>query len=193
MPRTKEQNEIIKEQRKKKVCKAALKLFALHGFKDVAVDDITREANCSHGLFYHYFKDQKDIFLQIEQDILTRDNGKYLIDFNYLKTLGGKKGLDEFFRIFSIIDSGEDDVLLYYATLAQNDFELTRVPSAFYGPKNKNIFRDLIAEGMRDGDVRDGDPDEVARLCYYIVAGGLNRRVNMGIKSIKLEALKRVF
>lgn len=193
MPRTFEQNQAIKEARKKKVCKAALRLFALNGFKDVAVDDITREAHCSHGLFYHYYKDQEDVFLSIEKDIMTRDNGKYLIDFEKLKQLGGIKGLNAFFEQFQIIDEGEDDVLYYYAILSQNDFELTRVPSAYYGPQDKVIFRDLIKQAMDEGAVRPGDPDEIASLCYFIVSGGLIRRMTLNRRPLSLEALKRVF
>ena len=32
------------------------------GYDNATVDDIVKKAKCSHGLFYHYFKNKKEIF-----------------------------------------------------------------------------------------------------------------------------------
>ncbi len=193
MPRTFEQNKIIKIQRKKEVCASAIRLFAAKGFENVSVDEITRSAGCSHGLFYRYYRNQSDVFLSIERDIMNRENGKYLIRFKDFAKEGGIAGLNDFLKTFSTIAQGEEDVLYYYATLARNDFELSSVPSAYYGPEDRIIFQELIKEAMDAGTIRKGDPLEVANLCYDIISGGLMRKVHAKGNPVSLETLKRVF
>jgi AcrR family transcriptional regulator len=51
MPKTPEQNQQIKEERKARILNTALRLFALRGYDSVVVNDITKESECSHGLF----------------------------------------------------------------------------------------------------------------------------------------------
>jgi len=61
MPRTKEQNKLIKDKRKNQIMGVALKLFCEHGYDVICVDDICKKAHISHGLFYHYFSSKEDI------------------------------------------------------------------------------------------------------------------------------------
>ena len=51
MPRTPEQNRIVKDKRKAKITDKALKLFAEVGYNNISVDQITKAVRCSHGLF----------------------------------------------------------------------------------------------------------------------------------------------
>lgn len=67
MPRTREQNQDIKDQRRQQIVDAALPLFALYNDK-VSVDQICQQAKCSHGLFYHYFRDTDHLLNQIKRD-----------------------------------------------------------------------------------------------------------------------------
>ncbi len=52
----------LKEERREKIILAGLKVFCEKGYEGTTVDDITKKANCSHGLFYHYFKSKKELF-----------------------------------------------------------------------------------------------------------------------------------
>ncbi|MBO5714066.1 MAG: TetR/AcrR family transcriptional regulator, partial [Clostridia bacterium] len=62
----------IKEKRKEKIISSALKVFCEKGYQSATVDDITKKAKCSHGLFYHYFDNKKQLF---EQVCALRGNG----------------------------------------------------------------------------------------------------------------------
>lgn len=44
MPRTPEKNQIIKDKRRAKILKTSLRLFALEGYNNISVDDITKAA-----------------------------------------------------------------------------------------------------------------------------------------------------
>lgn len=67
MPRTREQNKLILDQRKQEIISCSIAMFKDRDGKDVSIDDICKKLGISHGLFYHYFKNKKDLLLTISQ------------------------------------------------------------------------------------------------------------------------------
>ena len=65
MPRTKEQNMAIREERKQSIMDSALRLFAENGFENTSIDCIASHAGISKGLLYSYFKCKDDLLYQI--------------------------------------------------------------------------------------------------------------------------------
>jgi len=65
MPKTETQLNAIKKNRRREIAIAGLKVFCEKGYDSATVDDIMKKANCSHGLFYHYFKSKKEIFDEV--------------------------------------------------------------------------------------------------------------------------------
>ena len=55
MPRTKEQYEKIREDRKKLIMDAGLELFSREGFGHVSISSLANHAGISKGLMYNYF------------------------------------------------------------------------------------------------------------------------------------------
>lgn len=51
--------------RKNEILLAGLKLFCQKSYEGTTIDDITKKAKCSHGLFYHYFKSKKHLYTEI--------------------------------------------------------------------------------------------------------------------------------
>ena len=51
-----------KEARKREIAIAGLKAFCEKGYAGTTIEDIVKKAGCSHGLFYHYFKNKKEVF-----------------------------------------------------------------------------------------------------------------------------------
>ncbi len=61
-PRTPEQNETLRAQRRRELLQAAQRVFARDGFHAANVADVAAEAGVSQGTVYHYF-DSKDALL----------------------------------------------------------------------------------------------------------------------------------
>ena len=51
--------------KKAKILKAAIKIFAKEGFQDASVDEIVKIAEVAKGTFYYYFKSKDDLFLAL--------------------------------------------------------------------------------------------------------------------------------
>jgi AcrR family transcriptional regulator len=65
MPRTKEQNEAIRAEKRQLIMDAALQLFAEDGYTHTSIDKIASNAGISKGLIYTYFEDKEDLLRQI--------------------------------------------------------------------------------------------------------------------------------
>ena len=68
-PRTKEQLETLKGEKKKVILEAALELFALHGFNNVSVSQLAKKAGISKGLIYTYFESKEEILRAMMKEV----------------------------------------------------------------------------------------------------------------------------
>jgi hypothetical protein len=84
MPKTKQQLDSIKQNRKQHILHCALTIFCEKGYDGAKVDDITKKAKCSHGLFYHYFPTKRKLFEEvmrakkslIQEETMTKVNNE---------------------------------------------------------------------------------------------------------------------
>nr|WP_295679189.1 TetR/AcrR family transcriptional regulator [uncultured Lachnoclostridium sp.] len=65
MPRTTEQNEIVRETRKKQILEAALTVYVRLGYYGTDMDTVAAEAKLAKGLVYYYYKTKKDLFEEL--------------------------------------------------------------------------------------------------------------------------------
>jgi AcrR family transcriptional regulator len=67
MPRSEEQFDIIRKQKKELIINVALELFAENGFHATSMSLIANKAGISKGLAYNYFESKQDILDEIIQ------------------------------------------------------------------------------------------------------------------------------
>lgn len=79
-PRTKQQFENIRVERKSHIMNAALELFAMEGYHNTSIHKIAVKAGISKGLMYNYFDNKEDLIRTIIIDGL--DRLVYLLDPN---------------------------------------------------------------------------------------------------------------
>lgn len=82
MPRTKEQNELIKQERDHQILLSALYLFSYKGYGGVTLDEICEAANCSHGLIYHYYSSKQNLYDALIDKIVNPMIVKLCSNFN---------------------------------------------------------------------------------------------------------------
>lgn len=66
-PRSKQENEIIRDRSAERLLKAALKIFILKGYNASSVSEIAKEADVSKGLAYHYFDSKEEILVALAE------------------------------------------------------------------------------------------------------------------------------
>lgn len=65
MPRTQEQFEEIREEKKHLIMQVALELFANDGYHTTSISQIAKKAGISKGLMYNYFESKQDLLKAI--------------------------------------------------------------------------------------------------------------------------------
>lgn len=107
-PRTPQQLEEIRRDRKQAIMDTALEMFAENGYDSSSISKIAKKAGVSKGLMYNYFESKEDLLTSIMMD-----------------------GLDE---MFSAFDMNKDGVLTKeeFTYFIKEMFNLMKVKSSFY-------------------------------------------------------------
>jgi AcrR family transcriptional regulator len=131
MPRTKEQNMVIREERKQSIMDAALLLFAEDGFVHTSIDRIAQQAGISKGLLYSYFKNKDDLLYQILVSGIRQFSDSFspamtLADFvtGLAKSFDNIQENSAFFKLYSLL-SFQPQVLKNLGPLA-DEYEAFR-------------------------------------------------------------------
>ena len=164
MPRTIEQNKLLREQTSKKILEAALEQFAKKGFHGTSMNDIAKAAGVSKGLAYNYFQSKKhlleallNLFNEMSaefEQVIEKSNDPYekiklLINYS-----------------FKYVEEREDYWLLYMSLVFQPDIMesamkvIDQIYDSFYKMLEK-IFKDIglknyVAEARIYGALFDG-------------------------------------
>lgn len=102
MPRTAQQFENIREEKKSLIMNTALELFAVNGYHATTISSIARSAGISKGLLYNYFESKDELIRAIlfnglesidkifdsdNDGVLTREEMEYFLDqfFKFMK------------------------------------------------------------------------------------------------------------
>ena len=180
MPRSEAQNEVIRDKRRKKILDKSLFLFAIQGFDDITVDDITNESNCSHGLFYHYFEGKEDIYSAIWE--LENRAPHYRLPLEEARKVGGIKGLRMISRhAASLFDAPREAVALARCVAIENVATSTaKLPIPKFNAYD--LIVDLVKEAQKAGDLDNTkDPRFVASI-FLDAASGMTFRILMNKK-----------
>ena len=177
MPRTKEQNARIREQRRQSILQAAIPLFAQHGYADTAISAVARAAGISHGAVFLYFSTKDDLFRAAvteplrtmeEASGIGQDGGSPLQQLEQLVR-----------RQMEFIIHGRDVPRLAQYVLAHRDRfpEIAEELFAFADRFCRALIP-LIQKGQEEGELLPGDPLSIA-LAYFGYINGI-ALVNFG-------------
>lgn len=176
MPKTKEQNNLLKSKRKQDIVFSALKVFCEKGYEGTTIDDIVKKAECSHGLFYHYFKSKQEIFKAIiENAIENSDNHLEQILKEELSCVEKLRKI--IIHLFNNLKNNESVVYYFYFFFSKMFTE--NLSSAYKNkphPKNnKSIFfmiEELFEQGIKNNEFKnDYSAKEYAKLFHSIIQG----------------------
>ncbi|QRN95082.1 TetR/AcrR family transcriptional regulator [Archangium violaceum] len=70
MPRTPQQYQQLKEERRSALLKAAREVFARRGLAATKMTDLAAAAGISYGLVYHYFPDKESVFATLVEEAI---------------------------------------------------------------------------------------------------------------------------
>lgn len=117
MPRSSEQFNKIRTQKKQLIMDTALELFAQNGYHSTSISQIATKAKISKGLTYNYFKSKKDILDEIMEQGFNEmyDN----LDINHDGILSEEEYIYFIKQNFKILSTNIQHWKLFFSLLLQ--------------------------------------------------------------------------
>ena len=166
--------DISKGDRRQEIAVAGLKVFCEKGYDNSTVDDIVKKANCSHGLFYHYYKSKKEIFEEILKSHKKNKDQTLINEIEKTSSYIDKLNiiLKSFFKE---LKSDELFAYHYYFFVSQmftNKDKLTIPPKEDLPKPPILIMQEFFEKGQQNGEFTTKySAKECARLFISIVQG----------------------
>jgi len=163
------------EATKQNIYVSAMRLFSVHGYDNVSIDDIVREANSSKGTFYNYFRSKDEMFL-----FYNRALEEKLEDF-YHKLLTnkhhtGKNALEKLYIMVMytlrlLRESGREFTAISDMRQLRDENGLLHTEDMLCNSATR-IYQPLIDLGRRDGSIDpDLDGETIKLLLYFYLKG----------------------
>jgi len=181
---------------RKKLLRAAEKVFGLKGYYEASIVNITQEADVANGTYYNYFTTKKEIFDELIKDY-SRDlrlSIKKAMELASNHEDAQRKGFEAFFiwvknrpDLYSIVQQAivvdEEIYRWYYSKLA--DGFLKSLTAGVRDGEFKDLHKETVAYSLMSiGQFlgmrwiyweREEIPEEVFESAMTLIFGGLKR------------------
>ena len=153
----------LKQKRRVEIMEATLRCFYRSGYRRTTMDDVVTESGLSKGTIYWHFKDKKNLFLETF-DWLINQIGNEITHSLFQESLSPSERLEA--SLQSIILASESE--MEFSTFPLQ-FLLEMVEEEDFMAHYKELIKafaeevqKLIDEGIRSGEFRQVDTEEVA-------------------------------
>lgn len=150
---------------KRKIFETSMKLFAKKGYDATSIEEITATVGVAKGTLYYHFSSKEEIF-----NFLVEEGMKLL-----------KNSIDiKISKLDHTIDKLRAVILIQIKIIAKYEDFMTIVLSQIWGHEPRNIMckekvieyiktiEELVEEGIRKGEIIDGDSEIIASRNFWI-------------------------
>ncbi len=176
-----------REERKKAIIKAAVRIFSSKGFVRTTVSDIAHEAGFSKSALYFYFRKKEDIIREILKSIIA--DFKNLIGEIELEDLPFFDKIEKMFNaILNYVELNKEIITILYSE-AHNLYSSKEKKFREFLEKYRgfvlNAIKALICQGIKDGDIKDCDVELLSNVLRGMLASLVFYRIESGTLSNK--------
>jgi AcrR family transcriptional regulator len=170
-PRSAEQVEQLKGERRGALLRAARVVFAKKGLSAAKISEIAAAAGYSYGLVYHYFPQKEALFAAVVEETV-----KSWEDFISAARQQQAESWDRLLYVCTQMILGvreePEHLLIILRALTEDDAPPpVRDALARHNQQIREQLATLIEDGQREGSVASGPPMELARTLLVIVQG----------------------
>jgi TetR/AcrR family transcriptional regulator, fatty acid metabolism regulator protein len=158
----------LAKSRKDRIMEAALRIFAVKGFQNATISEISKEAGVSEATVYEYFGTKEDLLFAIPEKISNETNEALEKVLPYIRGVEGRMRaiLRGYVHLYE--SNPFYSALVLLQLLPNKKFRQTAAHSAIR--KSARLLLTCIKEGIEDGTFRkDFDP----YLIRSILLGGI--------------------
>lgn len=172
----------VNKDKQDNIINAALRIFAVKGYKDASTDVIVKEAGISKGLLFHYFESKKGLY-----EFICDYSSKYMI---LELTRSVKSREKDFFNVISQIEAGKTRVLRNYPYMQQflRSLSYEKDPEAIaqFGESLSNLetaYNNIYAQINPNKFFDSTDYKKVIEIINWINDGYVKSSLQKGVTS----------
>jgi TetR/AcrR family fatty acid metabolism transcriptional regulator len=156
--------------KREKILRAAVKVFARKGFYATRVSEIAKAAGVADGTIYLYFENKDDVLISVFEDRITRL--LVVLREEIAKSSGFEDGFRRIVELqLGLLDGQRDLAEVITVNLRQSSKLLKQYATPLF-TQYLELIAALVAEGQREGVVRpDLNPRIVARSLWGALDG----------------------
>jgi AcrR family transcriptional regulator len=143
---------------------AAHDVFKDTGYYGSSISEITRRCGISMGTFYHYFKNKEQVFLELNDEIISRFMARAEIS-----PPTGLRFEERLRQVIQLLMDHTRDNFAFHRILGESEL-IDRVTIAYYDSITQ-YYRDFFLRETRAGQIRSMDLDVLAYgltgICYF--------------------------
>ncbi len=137
-----------------RILTAALGLFVEHGFHKVSVHDVQKQANVSIGSIYNHFGGKEGIAQALYQHLLKEF--EEMIDAVIAEPLNNRQRCNRIIELLFGYTENRRNIIAYIFHAKHREFIPGELP--IYSSSPFVAMRDIVQQGIKSGEIRDGDP-----------------------------------
>jgi AcrR family transcriptional regulator len=183
-PRTEEQFEEIRKEKRELILKAALEEFAEHGYHASSINAVAKKANISKGLIYNYFESKEDLL----KNVIINGFDFFVKEFDPNKDGFLTENEFDFFidRVFELLKENITFWRLYFSVLMKSGVvEIIKEPMMEYLEPFLNTMVDYYE--------RHGKENPMASAIFFgSVLDGVTMNYVMEPNLFPLEDIKKL-
>lgn len=184
MPRSSEQFQQMRIEREETILHAGLFLFATRGYDSTTADAISKIANCSHGLVFHYYPTKDELYKAVIDKSVTPIIRKMVqkLNFNQRAKDVFKDATDLF---FSGLKSENDEFAWAISLLLDIHLQTLIEPKVKSAESKKKVYDwvyEIIVRGKEEGDFNELNSRELIISILAMFKGLAYNRVKIGHK-----------
>lgn len=164
---SKEKQELLTEQRKNQILRAAMELIDKKGYRNTKISDIAESAGISKGLVYHYYSTKDDILLSVKDKLVECveecASQEHAIDCLRLFIM----------RVASIpyYEGYIPPIRLIFSAVMQGDLDKSLLSDMLGVDFVDSFFGQIIRRGQEEGVFRQGDSARYGMIVWNWLKG----------------------
>jgi AcrR family transcriptional regulator len=167
-------------QRSHKVIRAARELVALGGLEAVTLRPLLEKSGLSRRAFYDRFRGMDDVLLALFEETMAQ--GAAALAKRIAKVEGAPARLEALVRAMASGAQGRSRDRTYVLAMSSEHVRLAeqrpRDLLAATRPMSR-LMAEILEAGMREGTIREADPERLADMLHAVVASEIHRSLHL--------------
>jgi AcrR family transcriptional regulator len=172
-PRTKNQTEQIRAERKAQILDAAYQVFSQKGFHLTTVADVAAKAEVSYGIVYHYYQNKEELFWVVFENWASEYVSSQTALEEFLSTATAADQLKTFASASIQLMTKSTEFLPaqmeFWSLMVRHDQVREHFQQLFNTLRAPLVA--IIQKGIDDGEFREADPEILASLALAAYDG----------------------